>query len=822
MKKKKRKDDLVIKKSININFLKNKLSSKRNIIFICLIGIIFSLVMSYTGPDNNVGQRYCGDATHYYKISTMISKNVFPSFFSVITGVIFNRFSKQDYQRMGFLESEVTSIYRTPAVVFLFGFLFFLFSVSPHTVLISNSIIFGFDLFLVFTITMMLFNNKKISYLFTFIYFFYIPFHLLNTFLLTENIVNPTLLLLIFFYIKSMQTNKTIFYFFTGIFVYLIMLMKTNFQYLGFLLIVLIIYQVLKIQKGISIQLKKKIIKWFLIGFLIIFLPWKFITYRASGDFNIMTTGVTHVNKINSDRVFMQTLDTSIIGLEDNTGNRPHTKYFREFIDKGNPRYKNNIWFYYSSVCGPAWKKNLKENSLKIIMQSVNKAFLLLVTPMIKPRCPILTPFKGLYNYILHNLIIFFGLFSVFLIDKNYNIKLMFIFIILYHFIVHGITVLEHRYNVTTISSFLFLAGYSIVWLQNNLRTLLKTFLKEKKLKYILILIIIFFILFLSIEQNIIKILAVNFVFILISLLIFFINKNFLKKINAVLSSILLFLFLSILYNSIIFLYNDFDKYYISITKKNNLTVKQIIKLPDSLDLKNYDDALLAIDMKSKHNNNYKLAVKLNQKLINKFDNGLPIQTNILYYLTKTTFNPYDNKWVFIKFNKNLLKNINKLEICVEAEFDKKSSGKLLIAYDKKDQFPYYTGGSFFRNFKNYFIRCVSLFSNTFDTRFIKKYKLSSISSKSYIINKNETEERVKGQLRVRLLLKQKGGYYTHKNYTKLDKYYVGFIGLIKPIENNIVRWLKEPHKDFVPAGKTVRTYLQTENDRYFTGYTIF
>ena len=235
----------------------------------------------------------------------------------------------------------------------------------------------------------------------------------------------------------------------------------------------------------------------------------------------------------------------------------------------------------------------------------------------------------------------------------------------------------------------------------------------------------------------------------------------------------------------------------------------------------------MAIDAKTKNNKDLNLKIYLNGNLIKQFVNGIPIQTNVLYYISDKKYLPHQYKWVFIPFDKNLISNTNKIEIEIVTE-----NGELKIYGDYTKSSNYFIGPSFFRTFTSAIeLNPLYLLEKGYiDTRFIEKIKLSSLTTKSYLIKNNviysndlsDSYGKQYGNYRVRILLKRKGEWYLKENYKPIENYYFGFVGLIRPVENKIVEYLPAPKEGYIPAPKNVRIYLQTEYDRYYTGYEIF
>ncbi len=826
MKKKKNKNNEQEIRSAGIKFPSISLKNKKILLILFLFGFILSLIVSYTGKNINVGDREHGkyDATHYYKMSKIVKENLYPRFFSFLSGVFFDTLSKQEYQKMGFYQNDIESIYRAPAIIFTYGCVFYLFGESPDSVLVFNAFLFGLDMVLIFLISMMLYKNRKLAILLAGIFCFYISYHLANTFLAAEVMGTFTFLLLAYFFVKAIQTNKPLFYMFTGMLIYINALIKISNQYAGHvIIIVLIIY----IWKSINIkkELRKKLIIFFLMGLFLVLLPWRLTCYRVSGEFSIINVLDPEVTKITGGRGGWRCIDPSTYGMVDNAG-LSNDQYFRKFINDIDPKYKNNSWYYFSLVCGKAWKAAVKDAPGKVFIQSMVKIFLMMISPaeaQSTGRTIIFSPLLGPFNYVYHNLIIILGIIPLFFLlgIGKFSEKMIFLLIIAYHYFIYGFAASEFRYALTAISSFILLSGTSILWIRNNLSRLKNLLLRKKYFLYLFILIIINIGLYYLIWNNMIKIVILNMFFIILTFLIYLVSSHFIKPRHAMISSILMLLFLTVLYNSIILLADDIDKYFIKLSKKDNPVVKQEILLPDNFDYNKYDEAVLAIDMKVRNKNDPGIKIKINDKLVREFSDGLEVPKDVLYYVNNTSFNPYENKWVFIKFDLNLIKNMKKVNITLEAELQKDSKSSLLIAYDNGIKFPNYKGGSFFRNVKHNFTRNVFLFSNQVDTRIIKKYKFLSKSSESLIITKNKINK-LDGQLRIRLLLKNKGGYYVLNKYSALDKYYIGFIALINPVDRKMVKWLVKPDKEYIPASINVRKYLESEKDRYYTGYDIF
>lgn len=792
--------------------IKNKI-----VLVLFAFGFIFSLINSYTASEINPVIRPGSDSHFYYIISQQVKEQIFDRFFGFIFGVIGNTFSIRDYQVMGFVENDIQSIFRAPAGVFFYGFFFFLLGVSYHTVLIVNALSYGVQIALVYLISKELFpGSKKIPFIITGLFFFYIPFHIMVMFSYLETIINLVLLLLIYFYILAIKEKKTVYFFLTGFLIYFSALMKISIQYLGFLLFFVLIYLIYRTYHG---KERKRIMKSFIAGFLSILIVWKLISFRATGEFNLTSVTWSKVTAATAGRVGWSAIAPSSSGLGNNVF-RDSTKYFRQAVDQV-PIDRNNLWFSYSYVCQKALNLAMKNEFFPILFQSIKKSVFLVVTPMesmIKhvDRKFIFSFLTGVPNYLYHNFIMLLFFFNLFFFYKDFQKRLILYGIIVFHFITYGVTIALPRYITNAMPFIIILCGATLMWLGHYYKEFLKVLVKRKINILIALLLLITG---LIANGLIIKIISIILFFFSFGFLIYRISNHFLEKPKPLISSIIIFSFFIVIYGTFLISDKDLDEEK-TIVEENTQVVEQNIILPDDFNLEKYDQAVLMIDAKIRGENSMEIKVKINDTIVKEFNRGFPSQGNILYYKEVGIYFTYrERKWVAIPFSTSLLKKNNKVQII--PAFPEGEINKLVLYSDKKDKPGKFIGPSFFKNWKTLLNgNNVSLWTNYLDTRHIDEYQVKSIKREGFV--KANDKDIACGNLRIYLLLKNKGGYYIKEEYQRLDQFYVGFIGLFKPLENKMVEWLPGPKTGFVTAGDRVRTYLESEFDRYYTGYDVF
>ncbi len=805
--------------SIAKSRVKNFIIRNRIIIIIFLSAFALSLVNNYTASRVNPVNKPHDDAYFYYQISKQVKEQIFDKLFSFINGIITNSFSSRDYQMMGFTENDIQSIFRAPGVVFIYGFLFFLFGVSFHTILIANSFFFAIESVLIFLIGRMLFQRyKQVPILLSIIFMIYAPIHILTMYSITETIINLMILLSSYFYLLSFKDKKSKYFFSTGILIYFLSLTKVAFIYLGFILFFWIIFLIYYKFKSHS---KKKYAKAFIFGFMLVLLLWKFVSYRATGELNITSSTWKIVSDMSAGRVGWTYISPINEGLDNNLG-RDHTKYFRDSVSMVKID-RNNLWLSYSLVGKKAIFSALKSEPFKIMLQSLRKFAFLVVTPFESigdstQRTFLFSYLLGVPNNIYHNLIILLSLFSLLFFYKHWEEKSIFVLLIFAHFFMYSVTNPESRYITTAMPLIIIMTGYSIEWLISQYKRLFQYISK-----YFVLIFISLILIGISafVKIYILTIIATYLFFISLTCYIFLISNKFISTKKALLSASILFFTLIFVYSAFVLMNGDKDRGTV-VLNRNKEKIIQYITLKENFDINLYDEAVLMIDSRTKGNGFDYMKISINDNTVQIFTNNFPVQTNIFYLIDNgTSFSPAEYKWVLVSFPIQLLvPNGNEIKIEIETLF-KDKKGKVLFYYDKDNPNGYFIGPSFFRNFKSS-LNCKnsSIWTNVIDARFTEKYQLESKSRKSYVVDVNGNQ--IQKDLRVYILLKRKGGYFVKEEYKFLDKMYYGFNAFLNPVGNGLVKWFDDQKDGYIPAGKNVRNYIETEFDRYYSGYEIY
>jgi|GEM_PF-3994107 len=821
-----------------------KTKQKKLLLSIFLLSFIFSIIVLFTGK-NLQPIKQGNDDYYYFQNAVRVQENILKSPVSFILDILSNSFSQSDYVKMGFIENDIDSVFRAPFFIFFWAFVFLIFGSSVNTIWIFNSIIFATSTTLFFILANKLYGDKKINLILTFIFIIYPGFHIIKIFMNTEPLLNLLLLLLIICYINAINKKKPIYYFLTGMFIYLSALVKLSIQYLGFLLMLFIIYNIIKTYR-LKIQ-RRIMFLAFISGIIITMLPWKFICYRSTGSWDLLSVIPKNISSVTAGRASWQSSDPYCHGLSPDSG-RSASIFFRESINK--VQRNNNLWFYYSNICGKAVESVIKKVPITFIKNSFKKAIFLLISPpsenivyLYKFKL-IIQPFLGLFYFLLHSLIVLLAMISVFFPYKGFNKKVILIFIVFYHLGLHGFSHIESRYLDSAMPSMMLLAGATLGWKRLNIKNVYKRILVDKKIKIfvfslmILLAVIVLFnyqyISFMSVSSiYVVRKILLHLLVVNSGIIIFFLSKSYLSNKFAALSSSLLSLFFLVTINVFPFSAPDYDQWSVTLNK-TNLKVKQKIFLKNRLDLTQYDQALIAIDCKIK-GDNVAFKVKLNDMFVNYYTNDVELKTNILYYLRPKNYVPNSpslHRWLLIEIDKNLLadKKVIDIEIIPELKNDNKCAFIIYGDYETNNR--YFIGPSFFRTFRSIMEMNLPylLKEGIIDTRHIEKMNLDSLRSHSYFIRNNIVYSndlsnncgKQYGQYRIRLLLKRMGGYYINERYSNIKNYYFGFVGLFRPLENRLVEWLPSNRKGYIPAPNNVRIYLQTEYDRYYSGYEIY
>jgi len=451
------------------NFLKF-INKNKILIIIFLVSFLFSIIVLFTGKNILHPKHRNGDDDYYYFLNALrVKENILKSPISFIFNLLTDSYTQEEYIKMGFIDNDIDSVFRAPFFIFFWAFILLIFGNSIYIIWIFNSLIFAFNSLLFYVISFKLYRNKLFSLIFTILFIIYPSFHLIKIGLNTEPFLNLILLLLIFYSIKAIDEKKSKYFFIVGSLLYLASLVKLSIQYLAFLFLIFAIFYFRKYID--NTKERKKLFISFLGGILLIMLPWKFLTYRATGEFSLTSVTIKSATEASAGRAAWQSSDPYCNGISPD-GGRSASIFFRKAINKVKP--SNYLWFYYSEICSQAVKNVLYAKPITFIKNSIKKSLILLISPPSANYSKyfniklLIDPLLGSFHFILHNFIIFFALLSIFFPYKNFSKKIILILILFYHLGVHGVSHIESRYLDTAMPTLFLLAIQPLIYFKNN------------------------------------------------------------------------------------------------------------------------------------------------------------------------------------------------------------------------------------------------------------------------------------------------------------------------------------------------------------------
>ena len=804
------------RKNINPNTIKysfvNKIINNKNFIYPAIIFFfifLFSFFTIYYSGKLDL-YRKGTDASFYVQIGLSYTK-IFKEFFHFLGGFISGSFTTADYQKYGFIDtSPFSTIFRSPFYGFYLGIIISLLGLSNISMLISQSFLNGLLFVLVYLIVKKV-KNKKTALISLLLLIFHVSVFTVMNVAQSETFLTVFILLFIYIMLTALEKLKKIYFFLSGIIISLIALIKPSMQY--YFLIVIIGLIILFLKKDISIKSKKKYIFSFIKGFLIILVVWVFIFYRTTGRVDITSRGLEGPNLLLGCAVPFkgQTINAFL-----------HTEEFREEV-KDLKQIPPNWYPFYSGIALKASIKYILHNPINFFLTAIEKGICLFESP------PANYIFRKIFydyrNMVLpyyHKLLsIMFILYLVFS-RKLPHLRILISTIFIYLIGLHSAGAMDTRYLLPLVPFSAILSSLFIF--DVNIKKIIKFIINKKNYLFFIIAfngILIFlttpyilnYIFYRYYTMRIIQFLIRLVLFGIDSIILFDFIKNHYTKLEKVIIGVFLFI--------IIFIYNSLDLtnptwgYWKGKLNSKNEIIQKIV-LPDNFDFRKYDQAYIIINLFYKDKAPGFNIIFNNSQIANTLS-----LTNIspITYQKNEKWKPNESQWAFIPININALKNTNFIKLnnldedyIVWGNYSKKRNMVL-------PSFIYHQlSKAFLHQFK---------YS---DSRIHQKLDLLS---KKNISSVGENNKKVKdfsrapflqtGRYHIFLLLKNKGDYFIHKRYTKLDQAHSKYLGLLSLVDRGIIKWYeRKPSEDHMVIRGNLITSVISEVDRFYSGYELY
>ena len=788
--------------------------------------------------DGNVKERPLGGDARWYDLGARGFKSIVQNFNQLGVPLLKGDLDERKRAELG-MNNDAKGFFRCPLVSFTFGLIFLIFGENLLHIHIFHILVSSSSILLIYLIGKAI-HSHKVGFYSALIAILYTPFIKIDGAIESEPIAVFVVLGVIYCGIRAISSAHPKRYVVFGASLFFLMIARAafKFSFIFFLIVGFIIIWRTHKKNWITCMV------FFTAGFLVCLLLWMILTNLIVG-----TPLLGSYSRKGGDLLYRGS-NIHVEGYHTDYPGAVHTKEFREAS-----RHSRD----YNEACSKAVKTFYKEHFRESVILRIAVSSFLWREPAF--RTPMRTKVITLPPMVhWHRFLVVMGLlgFFLFLFCHDWRMALLLAVPIVYSMGIYLTLGYEHRFNVTSMPFVILFAVFQISFLWGTVRKLYERFRKKGRkffntrqvMKVVFPFIcfwILFFVLRPGIVFSILSFSSIRFLFhcsTLLGLVAFFFSWLLLREVyrwrkvkgNIQLASVLPVFLLSISFAGWRMNDRNWDEWK-SVLCDRDESILQEIHLPSNLDVSQFEEPMVKVDMLGGLGKGYDVVVTVNEMEVKRYVGGLKSDSvkfensmhpelfqsaakNFNKHYSTDTYGEEDfRQWFSIPFELSLIDPTKplKIEIRLEGEVDCKENYLHVYGDYLTTEENVFRGPSFAHTpFETSRWKFWAFLSNRqkADNRLQKATPLRSVKTVSsyhdgravqYDDLSNELG-RQSGQYRIRLQLKHWGGYYVRTDESGKQR----------------VVWTIPEEGDIPVSQDYLAGRIQRQADDYFSGYEIF